>query len=427
MIHRLLPALLLSAVLLSCGKTSDGVEIQNWNFGGRPNLMVWLRHRTASFEQTHPGFRVSQTDKSWNMIREILYASFTTGTGPDVVNTHANYAAEFGEAGHYLAVNQFPDFDSVRSWYLPEMIAATEYKGKCYGLPSSGIAFVLVCNRDLFEAEGIAAPRTWSEFRAAAKRLTKDTDGDGKTDQYGLVLMGGNKGGFAYRMIPFFYKAGVDFMTGDLTRVAFDAPMGVATLGLFADMFQKDRSIAPGFLAYDHTETNDMFSCGKAAMCIEGPWVKGMVHAKNPTTRLMIVPVPVPDAMIDRYETAPTLQDVVMYAISARSKHPEVAWEFIKYLRNEEADMAWVREDMGGLATTLAALGSPEAQKIEHLPLFVHELRNARPLPPHPKIVALASNSFTPWCQKAIVGEVTPAEALSRAAREVQAVIEGNR
>jgi maltose-binding protein MalE len=139
---------------------------------------------------------------------------------------------------------------------------------------------------------------------------------------------------------------------------------------------------------------------------------------------MYIVPIPVPDGMMDRYDTAPTLQDMVMYSINARSTNLDSAWEFIKYLRNEEADMAWIHHDMGATAVTVAALKSPEANNIKDLPLFLHELKNARPLPPHPRIVALASNTFTPFCQKAIVGEMTPQEALDRAAAEAQAVID---
>jgi len=403
------------------------VEIQDWNFGGRPRLMVWLRQRIESFEATHPGIKVVQSDKSWNMIREILYTSFSTGTGPDVVNTHANYAAEFGEAGYYYPVNKFPDFDSVKQWFVPELLESTRYKDNYYGLPSSAIAFILVCNRQLFDAAHIAPPRTWSEFRSAARSLTRDTDGDGHIDQFGLVLMGGDKGGFAYRMVPFFYKAGADFMSDDLTRVEFNSPAGVAALTLFAEMYQIDRSITPGFLAYGHSETNDLFCGNRAAMAIEGPWVRGMVNEMSPGKDVFVVSIPVPDSLLDQYETLPTLQDMVMYSVNAHSRNLEASWEFVKYLRNEEADMAWIREDLGAVATTNFAFNSPEAQNVKDLPLYINELRHARPLPTHPRIIALASNTFTPFCQKAIVGELTPKAALDQAAREAQEVIENTK
>jgi multiple sugar transport system substrate-binding protein len=415
--------LTLSFLVLSCGKTANVVELHDWNFGGTPRLITWLRGRVQSFEARQPGIRVVQSDKSWHMIREILYTSFSTGLGPDVVNTHANYASEFGEAGHYYPINKFPDFEEVKKWYVPEFIESTRYKGSYYGLPSSAIAFALVCNTELFRAEGLTPPKTWSQFREAAKRLTKDLDGDGTIDQYGLVLLGGDKGGFAYRLIPFFYKAGVEVMSGDVSRITFNTPMGVATLKLFADMFQVDHSITPGFLAYGHTEPSDLFCRNKVAMCIEGPWIRGVVNEKVPGKELTIVPIPVPDERMGDYDTAPTLQDMVMYSINAHSRNLDAAWELLKYLRNEEADMAWVREDMGATAVTQAALNSKEAANVPDLPVFLKELKHARPLPMHPKIVALMSDTFTPFCERSIIGELTPREGLDQAAREAQGVL----
>ena len=334
----------LMLTLCSCGKKSDVVELNDWNFGGRPKLIEFLRDRVYAFEKLHPGIKVTQSSKSWNMIRELLYADFVAGAGPDIMNTHANFCAEFGEAGYYYPINAFPDFEQVKQWYVPHLLESTRYKGNYYGLPSSAIAFVLCCNKELFDREGIKPPKTWSQFRDAARRLTKDADGDGVLDQFGLVLMGGDKGGFAYRTIPFFFKAGVSVMSDDLTRITFNNERGVEALTLFADMYQIDHSITPGFLAYSHSEINDLFCGNKAAMSIEGPWFRGMVDDKSPGKDMYVVPVPVPDDMLADYDTAPTLQDMVMYSINAHSKHLNEAWELLKFLRNEEADMFWITQ-----------------------------------------------------------------------------------
>jgi ABC-type glycerol-3-phosphate transport system substrate-binding protein len=136
------------------------------------------------------------------------------------------------------------------------------------------------------------------------------------------------------------------------------------------------------------------------------------------------VPVPVPDNMIAQYDTAPTLQDMVMYSINAHSKHLNEAWELLKHLRNEEADMFWITQDLGATATTKHALSSSEAQNVKDIQLYINELNHARPWPPHPSMIAIASNVFTPYCQKAIVGELTPNAALDQAAKEAQEIID---
>ena len=411
----------------SCGKEDDRVEIQFWSFGGTPRQIAWIEARVDSFNATHPEIRVVRSQKSWNMIRELLYTNLSTGSGPDVMNVHANYAAEFGEAGFFLPINTFPDFQEVKNWYEPNLIETVRYKDDYYGLPGPALAFIIACNKDMFDAEGVTPPRTWSEFREVARRLTKDTDGNGSNDQWGLVLYGGDRGGFSYRFAPFLYKAGVNVLSDDLTRAEFNSPMGVASLKLFADMHQIDGSITPGFLAYQHSEINDLFCSNKVAMCIEGPWYRGMIQIKSPGKDLYVVPVPVPDHMLDQYDTLPTLQDMVMYSINAHSKHPNEAWEVAKYFRNEEADMASLIDDMGGISTTKKALNSPEAEKVRDMPVFRNELRHARPWPSHPGIINIARNVITPWCQKAIVGELTPQEAMDGAAKEAQMILDGER
>jgi len=419
--------MLLLFLFVFCGEDGPEIKVQYWAFGGVPNMMKWAKERVASFNAQHQDIQVIQSQKSWNMIRELLYTNFSTGTGPDVMRVHANYAAEFGEAGFYYPINNFPDFEEVKNWYQPNLIDACRYKDNYYGLPGSGIGFVLVCNKDMFDREGIAPPKTWSEFRKAAKRLTKDVDNDGVIDQYGLVLLGGDRGGFSYRLAPFVYKAGGTFLSDDLSKVTFDSPEGLSALKLFVDMYQQDKSITPGFLAYTISEINDLFCSDKVAMSIEGPWFNGIVQEKSPGKQFYTVPVPVPDHRIDHYETAPTLQDMIMVAISANSKNLDTAWEFTKYLRNEEADMNWVRIDMGGFPTTLKAIHSTEEKAFPAFDVYINELKHAKPWPAHPKMIYIVRNVIAPYGQKAIIGELSPEEAWAKAAKEAQDTIEGEK
>jgi multiple sugar transport system substrate-binding protein len=416
--------IIIVALIISCGNDSKVAKVRFWSFGGTPSMMKWAKERVAAFNQQHDSTKVIQGQKSWNMIRELLYTNFSTGTGPNVTRVHANYAAEFGAAGHFYPINNFPDFDSVKAWYHPNLIESCRYKNNYYGLPGTGIAFVLVCNKELFDKEGLKPPRTWSEFRAVAKRLTKDIDGDGSIDQWGLVLLGGDRGGFSYRLAPFYFKAGATFLSDDMKKVTFNSPMGLQALKLFVDMFQKDKSITPGFLAYTISEINDLFCSNKVAMSIEGPWFNSMVQDKKPGKKFYTVPVPVPDDRIDFYDTAPTLQDMIMISVSAHSKHLNEAWEFAKYMRNEEADIDWIRQDMGGFPTTLKAISSTEAKVYPAFDVYAQELKYAKPWPAHPKMISIVRNVIAPYCQKAIIGELSAEQALEKAAKEAQDIIE---
>jgi len=414
----------MTSLLMSCSGGDGSIRLEFWNFGGTQPFMEWTGEQVTLFNAAHPGVRVVKSQKSWHMIRELLYTNFSAGRGPDIMTVHANYAAEFGEAGYYKPIDEFADFEDVRQRFLPNIVESVRYQDHYYGVPFSALAFVLVVNKDLLDAEGLAPPRTWSEFRRAAAAMTKDLDGDGSLDQWGLVLLGGDKGGFSYRLAPLIYKAGGDFLSDDMQTAVFNSEPAVSALQLLADMYQVDRSITPGFLAYTLSEINDLFCSNRVGMSIEGPWFRGMVNERRPGKEFYTVPVPVPDHLIDSYDTAPTLQDLVMFSISAGSSHPDEAWEFVKFVRSDEADLAWDSLAFGGLPTTNAALEHPLAERnIDSFGVFLHELEHARTWPPHPKMISIVRNVIAPYGQKAIIGDLTPLEALRRAVRDANDII----
>src|SRR5512142_607769 len=83
----------------------DTAEVQFWNFGGTPRFLEWVRERVDTFNATHRGIHVALSDKSWHQIREIIYAGYSAGNGPDVMTLHADHAAEFGEAGFFYPLD----------------------------------------------------------------------------------------------------------------------------------------------------------------------------------------------------------------------------------------------------------------------------------------------------------------------------------
>jgi len=419
-------AVLSFVFLLNCSgnKSEDVTLVRFWAFGGTPKLMLHQRERVDLFNREHPQIRVELSQKSWEQKRELIHANFSAGTGPDVVQVHANYAAEFGDNGYFYRINTFADFDSVKEWYLPNLIESTRYKENYYGLPGNAIAFVLICNGELFDEIGVQPPKTWSEFRQAAKTLTRDRDGDGNPDQYGLTLMGGDRGGFEYRMAPFILKAGGRFLSSDLKRSLVADDIHVAVLQLFADMYQIDHSIAPGFLGYTITDVTDQIAGNKAAMSIEGPWYPSLLTERKLNKKIYIVPVPVPDTLVSAYHRSATLQDLCMLAMNSATKHPQETWELVKYMRNPEADMCWVKEDFGALPVTRAALNYTGEIHFPNLALFKQELEFAVPWPKHPQMIAMVSNIIAPYSEKAIIGEMGIREALQVAEREMQAILE---
>ena len=175
---------------------------------------------------------------------------------PDVARVQAPFINAFGAKGGYLEpIDNFSDFKAVKNLYVDGYINALQYAGHYWGLPDTPILFPVVSNPAVFKAAGVAKPndKTWtfSDFRAIAKKLTKDTNGDGKTDQYGYGIMGGDLGGTAYRVAPLVFMAGGQALSDDMSKALFNTQPWRDVMQMEVSMNQADKSIEPGFLSDD--------------------------------------------------------------------------------------------------------------------------------------------------------------------------------
>jgi len=77
-----------------------------------------------------------------------------------------------------------PDYDYEKDAF-PKVRSVID--GKTIGITTSVNPQVLMYRKDLFEKYNVKVPTNWEELEEAAKKLTLDTDGDGKTDIYGWI------------------------------------------------------------------------------------------------------------------------------------------------------------------------------------------------------------------------------------------------
>ncbi|GIV60513.1 MAG: hypothetical protein KatS3mg043_1602 [Rhodothermaceae bacterium] len=119
---------------------------------------------------------------------EVLLAAVVAGTTPDLCsNIWPGIVSEFVHAGGVLALDRFPDFDSLMQDRLPpgllDQFRAGD--GHVYQLPWKTNPALMQYNVRLFREAGFTtAPRTYSDYLEAARRITADLDGDGQFDRW---------------------------------------------------------------------------------------------------------------------------------------------------------------------------------------------------------------------------------------------------
>ncbi len=71
----------------------------------------------------------------------------------------------------------------------PEALRAGMFRGRQYSLPISVVPSFMIYNKTLLDSEGISIDQdswNWRQFYSICDALTRDTDGDGELDQFGV-------------------------------------------------------------------------------------------------------------------------------------------------------------------------------------------------------------------------------------------------
>jgi len=150
--------------------------------------------------------------------------------------------------------------------YYPNIISTAMQDGVLYGLPWIAQPVVVYYNKALFDAAKMEYPKadwTWDDFLSMAKALTKDTDGDGKIDQYGFTANGWPPPQM------FVWQAGGEVISQDLKTAPIDSPEALDAWNFYLKLAYNPE-LSPSSDTIKEQGFDQMFRAGKVAMFMGG-------------------------------------------------------------------------------------------------------------------------------------------------------------
>ncbi|MET9662833.1 sugar ABC transporter substrate-binding protein, partial [Streptomyces sp. NPDC006510] len=169
--------------------------------------------------------------------------------------------------------------------------------GKQFGLPYSAQASALLIRKDWREKLKLEVPRSWDDFAAMAEAFTtKDPDGDGKKNTYGLAAPLSTKRGYAsWYFSNFLWAAGGDFIAeaGDgKYKPAMTTKESVQAVQWFRDLGCRSKVIQPGAVTMETPPTNETFEAGRTGMFVVGPYLLPRFDETLGKDKYEVVPMP---------------------------------------------------------------------------------------------------------------------------------------
>lgn len=328
------------------------------------------------------------------------------------------------EFGAYLAEGALVDLEPYLradpSWsaeeYLPVIDGLRDARGHLYGLPSTFTPYVMYFNRDLLRAAGLDAPRagwTWEEFLAAARATTRDSDGDGRIDQWGVSLTQ-----WLQALSPWIWQNGGELLDERGERALFHEPQTVAALEFVRSLLHVER-VASFDASFEVTFSQGLFQAGRAAFY--GPVGYWETYRFKYIDAFEWDVAPLPRAAREATAIAMTA-----YVVPRTSREPALACEFVRALAGPRFQGLLARIGNGAPGLRSAALSAdfldpqrpPRSEQV-----FLDVLPTARFLPPLANWRAIADLCAAELAQVLLAEQCDVAQACQSMSRKVDQLL----
>lgn len=379
-----------------------------------------LKQLVPKFEE-ETGIKVKWNEFDYNTLYERIYNDLRNSGGTyDIIFADDPWMPMFAGGGFLTPLDELgytPDEDfakmsrEVSMWPAPSGPRLpgedADAESRYYGVPQVGNVQLFFYRKDILGQ----APETWEELEDAIEE-NKDVI------KYGFVPRGAKGNAIATNFNAFLWSHGADFFDENW-KVILDSPEAIKALERYVNFKEN----APdGIANYNADEVGRAMTNGEALSAIVWPsWGQTMEDPEKSEVVGKIGYALVPKA--EGKEHAPMIGNWI-FGIPKGSKQKESALEFIEWASSKEIQTEMTKE--GGLPTRTSVLTDPKLlQDYPYLEAVSIGLDNAKFRPRTP-LYAQIEELYGTYLNQALIGDLTPEEALKKAAAEIKDLMESS-
>ena len=324
-------ALALFLALAGCG-ASDGkthLTFQIWDVAQRDGMQAMCDAYTAQ----HPEVEIEVQVTSWGEYWTKLEAAGESNTMPDIFWMHTDQILYYADFGILADVTDLYAGENPNFWaehYSDISIGnVTGSDGRMYGVPKDRDNIVLVYNREMFDAAGVAYPTadwTWDDMADASRKIY---DATGK---YGYMAYNDEQLGYW----NFVYQNGGYILDPETNiHAGYTQPATAEAIKYYVNIQKNDWCPDQTFFA--ETSPGTAFFSEMGAMFYEGFWnlLSELKNYPNMVGKWDIAPLPKCPSPAAGDGTG-TISNGLCYATAAQGKHLEIVKDVLRFFGSEE-------------------------------------------------------------------------------------------
>ena len=300
------------------------------------------------FEKTHPHVKIIyESGIPKTNYADWLAEQVLKGEQPDLFMVPENDFSMLASAGALKSLDTLLT-DDERTAFYPVAYEAGQYQGVSYALPVESNPIMMCVNKDLLEKEGISIPEsgwTLADFYEICKKVTKDTNGDGVVDQYGIT-------DYTWQQALIAYGGHLT----DKSGINVDSPEMHQALAFMSKL---------DMLSQHYKVTSHDFDEGRVAfypmsLAQYRTYKPYPYHvAKYSSFSWTCIPMPTANSKVMGTQVKTSL-----FGMSSNTKQEKLAWEFMLLLSQDKESQQALFEKSQGTSVLPSVVKSQQTRKI---------------------------------------------------------------
>lgn len=395
------------------------IHLTLWHGVNPPPNRDVLQELVDQFNQEHPQVQVEAlyVGQADQQMPKIL-SSVVGNAPPDLLWFNPTITGQLVDLGAIRPLDDFFATSPLKDELDPALLGTMQFQGHLWSVPFATNNAGIFYRPSLFAAAGITQlPQTWQELRQVAKTLTRDTTGDGRVDQYGMVLPLGKGEWTVFMWLPFLWSAG-----GELTNVIDNGSSEdiqlVSQEATRALQFWRDLLVDGSAVLSLPERGYEMsrFLTGKVAMQLSGPWTLGELRATGVDFGVLPMPSNVRQATVVGGEN--------LFVLHTTPERERAAFMFAEYVMGEDFQIAWAMRT-GYLPMNLKARQSERYQAFvrqqQVVQVFLEQATVGRSRPLFPGY-SRVSEQLGRAIEAVLLGKQSPLDALQNAQKRLDLI-----
>lgn len=324
--HLVFFLVLVMAMVLAGGIASaaEKIKLHYLTWAGPPGSDYIREDFIEPFEKLHPNIEIEYEYTSFAQFPQKYMAYYAAGNPPDLMHISVGWVYDWAKQGMLADLQPYFNRDLNPRDFFMEPFKAMRYPsqegGDLYGIPFAFVLTTLFVNNSMFDNMGLAPANnnlSYYDVRDIARKLTKDTNGDGLADQWGFYSAP------TYTTLDPVIHAFGGSILDDKFNVTLLGEKAMNAARFMVDLIHKDQ-VAPNPAVVKDSGIS-LFTKGQMGMLIENvSQLSGFRTSSKFDWDTVLMPKGPEKRAVRLWPDS--------FAVSSQSKNKEAAWEYIKFV-----------------------------------------------------------------------------------------------